>query len=226
MAVGRKSHGPNAEQAWAGHAFVRAWDQGGLAGLTDIVAAMEGPQSLPIWQVAHAACSVAAGRFDDAQATLARHVDGRLDLEDNSLWLTTACLLVEVARALGDVERSAVLHRELSPYAGRIVVSGLGRVSIGPVSRYAGVAAQVAGQSAEADILLSQAATQCHSVGATPYLARTLDDHAAVRSALGDEDGARRSRERARTLAPPESGSCWTTSASPPTPEPAPGANA
>ena len=46
---------------------------------------------------------------------LAALVDDEVHISDNSLWLTSVGLLVEVARAVGDVERCEVLLRELTP---------------------------------------------------------------------------------------------------------------
>ena len=54
-------------------------------------------------------------------------------LPDDSLYFTGVCFLVEAARALGDRDGAAVLRRTLGPYAGRVAITGLGGVGIGPV---------------------------------------------------------------------------------------------
>jgi DNA-binding SARP family transcriptional activator len=201
LEMGRKSHGPNAEQAWAGHMFVHYWDQGRLAELHPVLDGLQGPGGLPIWDIARAATGIAAGELDAARATLERLVDTTVHFDDNSLWLTEAALLVEVARALGDVERCEVLLRELTPYVGRLVISGLGRVSIGPVARYAGIAALATGRMEQADELFELSAKQCRELAAVPQLARSHHDWAAVKSALGDEAAAAKLSDRARALA-------------------------
>ena len=101
---------------------------------------------LPIWDIARAAAGLAAGADGPAHATLAALVDDEVHVNDNSLWLTSVGLLVEVARAVGDGPRCEVLLRELTPYDRPHRISGLGRVSIGPVARFSGVAALVTGQ--------------------------------------------------------------------------------
>lgn len=202
VVLGRQSHGPNAEQTWAGHAFIRAWDRGELAGLLDLVAGAHEVAGMPIWTLAHAACSIAAGRPDDARRTLEVFVgpDG-VALDDNSLWLSGTSLLVEIARSLGDVERSKVLRSALDPYVGRMVVSGLGRASLGPVSRFAATAAMVAGDAADADRLFRMAEDQCRRLRARPHLARALHDHAAVLRLRGDTEAADHLAAEASALA-------------------------
>ena len=62
---------------------------------------------LPIWDIARAASGLAAGQTEAAHATLAALVDDEVHVSDNSLWLTSVGLLVEVARAVGDVPSAA-----------------------------------------------------------------------------------------------------------------------
>ena len=88
-----------------------------------------------------------------------------------------------------------------TPYEGRIGISGLGRVSIGPVARFSGVAALVTGQYERADRLFDLSAKQCRELAAVPVLARNHHDWATVKSALGDEGAAVRLADRARELA-------------------------
>ena len=117
---GLHSHGVNAEQAWAGQAYIRAWDQGQLAGLTEIVEqAAARPPHLAIWQVGQGAVPGGHRPADEARPVLEAMVtaDG-IRHNPDSLFLAMGALLVEVARALGDSERAAILLRELQPYAG------------------------------------------------------------------------------------------------------------
>lgn len=205
---GLQSHGVNAEQAWSGQAFIRAWDQGRLGDLVDLAEqAAARPPHLPIWRVALGACLVAVGRPDDARPVLEELVtDEGIQHNRDSLWLVVGGLLVEIARELRDRQRAAILLRELEPYAGRITMSGLGRASLGPVSRFAGVAAHVCGDLERADALLAQAAEQSHDIGAVPHEARALHDRAAVlaeRDGPGDAEAAALLRRRAVELAEP-----------------------
>jgi hypothetical protein len=204
---GLQSHGVNAEHAWSGHAFIRAWDRGDLPALLEMVEqSASRPATLPIWRIGLGACFAACGRTDDARQVLEETVgaDGiRHNLD--SVWLAVAALLVEIARAVGDAERGAILLRELRPYEGRIILTGLGRASLGPVNRYMGVAAHLAGDLDEAERLLRASAKQARWMFATPHEARALFDLSAV---IADRDGpdsdeAVRLRERAEQLAAP-----------------------
>jgi DNA-binding SARP family transcriptional activator len=197
LEVGQQSHGANAEQAWAGVTFLRAWDEGRLHSLVDVVsdAGRAAPQ-FPIWRVAYAATTLAGGRRDEPAAVLAELVTGgRLVHNPDSLWFTSASLLTEIARSLADAERAAVLLRELEPCTGRMTVTGLGRASLGPVDRYIGVAALTAGDFDRADAHLGRAVEQARDVGAAPHVARALADRAVTRSLRagpGDDASAER----------------------------------
>jgi len=201
---GLQSHGVNAEMAWAGQAFIRAWDRGELTGLTDIVdqAAGRAPH-LAIWRVGRAMCMIASGRPEEARPTLEELVtEVGVRHNPDSLWLALTALLVEIARALDDRERATILLRELLPYRGRLVMTGLGRASLGPADRFVGVAAHVAGDLQLADEALAAAVEQARSMAAVPHVARALFDRAAVVHDLrGDDAEAEALRHRAKRLA-------------------------
>ena len=201
---GLQSHGINAEMAWAGQAFIRAWDRGELAGLTDIVdqAAARAPH-LAIWRVGRALCMISSGRPEEARPVLEELVtDDGVRHNKDSLWLALSGLLVEIARAVDDRDRAAILLRELLPYRGRMVMTGLGRASLGPADRFVGVAAHVAGDLRLADEALAAAVEQARSMAAVPHVARALFDRAAVVHDLrGDDAEAEALRHRARRLA-------------------------
>ncbi|MGD9705031.1 MAG: hypothetical protein AB7V74_21760, partial [Acidimicrobiia bacterium] len=205
---GLQSHGVNAEQAWAGQAFIRAWDRGTLGDLVELAEqAAARPPHLPIWRVALGASLVASGRADEARPVLEELVTPEgIQHNRDSLWLVAGGLLVEMARELGDRDRAAILRRELEPYTGRITMSGLGRASLGPVTRFVGVAAHVSGDLDGADALLAMAVEQAYDIGAVPHEARALCDRAAVlaeRDGPGDATESARLRERAIELAEP-----------------------
>jgi hypothetical protein len=127
-----------------------------------------------------------------------------VDLHDDSLWGVGIAMLVEIARAVHDRERAAVLYTTVEPYVGRFVMGGLARASLGPLARYAGVAASLAGDPAGALRLLALSEAQCREVGARPFLARTLFDRAQVLSSRGrpgDDEAAESALVEARATA-------------------------
>jgi DNA-binding SARP family transcriptional activator len=187
LAAGLASHGPNTETAHAGQMFCMAWDRGQLGDLVELVELMVGTyDAMPIWRVALAGALAAAGRDDEARDVFhALVTDDGLALPDNSLFFTGACFLVEVARALDDRRGAAVLRRTLEPYAGRVAITGLGGVGIGPVRRYVGVAAHLVGDLDAAIEHLTLAAAESERHGSRPFTARAHHDLAR---ALTDRD--------------------------------------
>ena len=137
---GLQSHGVNAEQAWSGQAFIRAWDRGELSTMTALVEqAAARPPHLAIWKVALGACLVASGRGDEARPLLDELITPTgIDHNPDSLYLAIGALLVEIAREVGTPEHAALLCQHLLPYRGRIIITGLGRAVAGtarPVHR-------------------------------------------------------------------------------------------
>jgi hypothetical protein len=113
-------------------------------------------------------------------------------------------LLAEIARAVGDVDRATVLLRELEAFSGRLTITGLGRVSLGPVDRYVGVAAIASGALDRADEALQCAVEQARRLHAAPHIARALVDRAEAltrRDARGDAAAAEQSRAEAASIA-------------------------
>ena len=206
LATGRSTHGRNATEAWIGNRLVSAWDHGTLPEFRDLIAdAIADYSGQPTWQIFSAFALLLAGDSSPARAAMEQLVgDGRVDVRDDSLWGAGVCVLVEIARALDDRRTAALLAAALRPYAGRIVVCGLGRASLGPTARFAGVAASVAGDVGDGDVLLARAERQCRSLGARPHLARTLQDRArllAGRERDGDGAAAERAMTEARQIA-------------------------
>jgi hypothetical protein len=175
--------------------FCMAWDRGQLGDLVELVELMVGTyDAMPIWRVALAGALAAAERDDEARDVFhALVTDDGLALPDNSLFFTGACFLVEVARALDERRGAAVLRRTLEPYAGRVAITGLGGVGIGPVRRYVGVAAHLDGDLDAAIEHLTLAAAESERHGSRPFTARAHHDLARAltdRGAPGDAETA------------------------------------
>jgi hypothetical protein len=206
LAAGLSAHGSNTEMAHAGQMFCLVWDRGQLADVVDFVevTAAANPQ-LKIWTIALVGALAAAGRLDDARKPFEALVTpAGIDLPDDSLWFTGVSFLVEVAKALGDGPRAAVLRGALEPYAGRVAITGLGGVGIGPVRRYVGVAAHVAGDIDAAVDHLTLAVAESTRHGMRPFTARAHRDLAAAlrdRDAPGDDAAAVDHDARATAIA-------------------------
>lgn len=189
---GLQSHGVNAEQAWSGQAFIRAWDRGELAGMTSLVEqAAARPPHLPVWRVAHGVCLVASGRGDEARPLLDELITPTgIAHNPDSLYLAIGGLLTEITREVGTPEHARLLVEHLLPYRGRVIITGLGRASLGPLDRYIGLAAFLAGDIDLADELLAASAAQARSMMAVPHVARALFDRAMVIDARDGAGGA------------------------------------
>jgi tetratricopeptide (TPR) repeat protein len=188
LAAGLASHGSSTQMAHAGQMFCIAWDRGQLGDIVDFVEPLAASSpSTPIWRVALVGSLIAAGRVEEAQRTFDELVtaDG-VKVPDDSLYFTSACFLVEAARALGDRGGASALRRTLEPYANRIAITGLGGVGIGPVCRYVGIAAHVEGDLDAAVEHLGAAVEASSRHGMRPFTARA---HRDLALALTDRDG-------------------------------------
>jgi tetratricopeptide (TPR) repeat protein len=188
LAAGRRSHGINAEVAYAGVWFRLALDQGTLAAIVPESERMYAANPrLRMWQIAVVRGQVAAGRLDDARVHFEDLValDG-VHMRDNQMFLPATCTLTEVAAALGDPVRAGVLRAALEPYAGRIATSGLAGISIGPVSHYVGLAAEAAGDLEAAALFQRMAIAANVRDGTQPHEARAHYALGRVLTAQGD----------------------------------------
>ena len=100
----------------------------------------------PAWRAALATLLVETGRLDEAQIEFDRLVgDGSGEVPRDGDWIVATVLLADIAAALNDGARAAVLHELLLPFADRTVVIGLGTVCLGSVARYLARLAVVTG---------------------------------------------------------------------------------
>jgi DNA-binding SARP family transcriptional activator len=206
LGAGLAAHGRTIELAHAGQMFCLVWDRGQLGDVVDLVEATAAANpELRIWTVALAGALAAAGRHDEARKPFEELVTpAGVELPDDSLYFLGVCFLVEVARVLGDAERAAVLRDALRPYAGRVAITRLGGIGIGPVRRYLGVAAHIAGDVDVAVAELEQAIAESTAHGMRPFTARAHRDLAAAlrdRGGPGDADRADEHAARAAAIA-------------------------
>jgi hypothetical protein len=203
--LGEVSHADNARHARAGQQYMMARDLGFLAELVPLTEAMvEAYPGLPVWLTAHASCCVAAGRLEEAQATIdAMFATDGLEVRD-STWSTTVAQLAEVCWLLGDREHSAALAEMLEPIADRMAVTGMGAVCLGFLHRPRGLALAGAGDRDGAIAELTLAIDRSEELGIDLWLARARAERAllcAERDAPGDADLVAEDRRRAAELA-------------------------
>jgi hypothetical protein len=109
-----------------------------------------------------------------------------------------------VLAAAGDREGAQAVLADVISDDAIATVGGLARVTLGPVARYAGLAAYVAGDLDDAVDLLAAAERRCRDAHARPHLARTLYDRSCVheqRGAAGDRTAADGAIAEARAIA-------------------------
>ena len=207
LATGRRSHGVNAEIAYAGVWFRLALDLGRVAEtLPESERMLAAHPRLRMWQVAVVRALVETDRREEARAHFEDLVTPEgVRARDNQMYIPHVCALAEVSLALGDQRRAAVIQRALEPYADRIATSGLAGISIGPVSNFAGIAALAAGDLAAAERLLTQAIAHNVADGTRPHEARARLALSRVHAARGrPADAARRGtggpRDRASSI--------------------------
>lgn len=206
LEAGLASHGVNAVFVHAGVWLRLHYDRGTLAATIPEAERMVARHPrLRMWQVGLVTAYALEGRAEDARPLFSSMVgeDG-LNLRDNQLFLPVACTLVEVAEALDDPPRAAMLRQALEPYADRLAVSGLAGISIGPVARYVGIAARVSGDRTAAERFARAAVATCERWGFVPHEARARRDLAialTAGNAPGDQEAAADERRRAERLA-------------------------
>ena len=109
-------------------------------------------------------------------------------------WLLGATVLADVCAYLGDVERARFLHAELLPFA-HLNATGISELSRGSVARPLGALAGVLGRLDEADGHFRDALAANRRLGARPWVARTMYDHALVLQRSGSPENLRRARQ-------------------------------
>jgi tetratricopeptide (TPR) repeat protein len=135
----------------------------------------------PAWRAALAMLLRQGGQLEEAHDQLdlmAAH--DFTDIPRDGDWMAATVLIGEVAVALGDAERAALLYELLLPYAEQIVVIGLATVCLGSVARYLGRLAATMEREDEARRHFERALTANAALRAPVELAHTQLDYAGV----------------------------------------------
>ena len=155
-----------------------------------------------IWQAALLLLLAEEGRLDEARALLDSLVaDGVVDLGDNDPHTVTPDqvtppTLSEAIALLGDKHAAQVLYQHLRPFAGRVIVTGLGLHFLGAVDYYLGRLAATVRRWADAERHFGDALARHQEMGAQPFLVRARFHFAEMLLERGDP----RDHERARSL--------------------------
>ena len=203
FAIGRGSQAQNAAQLYAVQLFALRTEQGRL---TEVEGSLEefGRRypAAPVWRAAAAFALAVLGRADESRRlfdALTASGAGVAEIPRDSEWLGTVALLVRAGARLGDARRTATLAGLLEPYTDRAVIAGRGAIFLGPVSRYAGLAAAAAGRRADAVGYLEHALAKARRWGAEPMVAGIRFELADVLApAPGARGGAGASQDDAQ----------------------------
>ncbi len=137
------------------------------------------------------------GRCEEAGVLLdALAADRCASAPPDSLWLATVALLAETAARLDRADHAETLADLLAPFSGQAIVQGV-VCWYGAADYYLGLAMGACGRLDDADEHFAAARRFHQAWAATPFLATTLADHAAL---LGHRD-APGDRQRAQQLA-------------------------
>ncbi|HEY7496600.1 MAG TPA: AAA family ATPase, partial [Candidatus Tectomicrobia bacterium] len=151
--------------------------------------------TMPAWRSALASLYSELGRMAEARHEFERLAANNFaDLPRDENWLIGVTLLAEVCAFLTDARRAALLYDLLLPYTGHNVVIGDAAACNGAVARPLGLLAATLRRWEEAARHFAAALAMNQRLGASPFVARTQCEYAAVlltRSRPGDAAPAR-----------------------------------
>jgi DNA-binding winged helix-turn-helix (wHTH) protein len=154
------------------------------------------PSARRILQAGVASVYVGFEREREARAELdALAAERFADFPRDEHWITTLCILSDVAAFVGDRERAATLYDLLLPFADRNAVHSLIRTSRGAVSYYLGRLAGARQRFAEAQRHFEAALAMNARMGARPLVARVQCDYAGMLLDRGRSQDRRQARE-------------------------------
>jgi class 3 adenylate cyclase len=106
------------------------------------------------------------GRSDEARVTFEKTASQRFDdIPRDINWLGRMTLTADACLRLGDAERAPVIYEKLLPYAGWFAFAGPVAICTGPVARWLGGLASLAGHHADAVRQYEQALVKVDRVG-------------------------------------------------------------
>ena len=191
--------------AWRMHRFLLARELGTVGDLeAEVRASVDEFPWYPVHRAALSLLLLDVQREAEARDVFDDLAQGEFRaLYRDSEWLLGTGMAAEACARLGDEERAAVLHAQLTPFAGRHAI-GHAEGSIGAMDRYLGLLSATLGHMDEAIAFLESAADLNQQMGARPWLAHTLADLASTLRRRGKAADFARADEldaRAKTAA-------------------------
>ncbi|HEX3976674.1 MAG TPA: AAA family ATPase [Solirubrobacteraceae bacterium] len=178
VSSGIRSEGVTAPQYYAVQVLYLRREQARMGELEDPVReALSTNPDRAAWRAGLALMLHETGRTEEARAEfdlLAR--DGFSRIPRDGDWMVVTALAADLAHALDDAERAAILYALLAPFADTNVVIGLGAVCLGSTSRYLGRLALTLGRQEEAVAHLRRAVAANASLQAVVELAHSWVD--------------------------------------------------
>ena len=184
--------------------FMLHRERGGLDGYEQEV--RDHPDEFPSPLVHHAVLAYVCARVERGQEAqdLLQELTSR-DLSDwhvDEEWLMSICLLAETCELLGDNERAAPLYDLLLPYRSLNAIA-VPELALDSVSRPLGLLATMRGHFDQAERHFEEALRMNERMGARPWVAHTLEDHARMllrRDAPGDRGAAEQHLSQAQAI--------------------------
>jgi tetratricopeptide (TPR) repeat protein len=189
FSVGRRTQPQNAAQLYAVQLFALRTEQGRLHEVEQSLLEFgRRYPAAPVWRAAATFAQAMLGRTDDARRAFETLCAGGMaEIPRDADWLATVALLVRAGARLEDPRRTGQLGELLEPYVGRAVIAGRAAICLGPVARFAGIAAATAGRLDVAAGHFERALAMARSWGAEPTVAAIRLELAEVLERAGDE---------------------------------------
>ncbi|HVF79906.1 MAG TPA: AAA family ATPase [Solirubrobacteraceae bacterium] len=202
FAIGRRTQAQNAAQLYAVQLFALRAEQGRLSEVGQSLSEFgRRYPAAPVWRAAAAFSLTVLGRNDDARRSFESMTATQVaEIPRDGEWLSTVALLIRTGARIGAAGRTGELGKLLAPYTERAVIAGRGAICLGPVSRFAGIAAATAGRTTEAIELLEHALAMARRWGAEPMVAGIRLELAEVLDRAMSESGSVEHEQRLREL--------------------------
>jgi DNA-binding SARP family transcriptional activator len=183
LALGELAQRWNARVAYRLQSFLLRHAQGRLSELADIYEAHPSAfdyRTYPIFDCILARFYDELGRRDEARAKFEKlATDDFAGIPFDEEWLSSMCLLADLAASLDDARRGRVLYGLLAPWSDR-VGAGHPEISLGAVARYLGLLASADSRWDDAERHFEDAIEINARIGASPWLAHTQEDYARM----------------------------------------------